>query len=366
MGFPPVLAGLLLLLLFWRAGPLGGLGLIFTPAAMVIAQVILATPIAAGVVSGSIRGLGMVPMEQLTALRLGRVARGMVAVREARAGVATAVAASFGRVVAEVGAVLVVGGNIVGETRVLTTLIVEESRQARFGAAVAAGAVLLVIALLVNVAVGRLMAEAMVAVKPEGKWAIIKGDAQMPIVDLFFSGQWQVVEPLVKSGDIEIVAEQYVENWKPDVAQTTMDQILTANNNEVDAVLTMNDGMAGGVVAALTAQGMEGIPVSGQDGDVAALNRIARGHQTVSVWKNSYELGRAAARASVALAGGADMLSVEGAVPYTTPSGATQAALLLEPIKVTRDNLNLVVDSDWIDRESLCQGVTENAPPACQ
>ena len=80
----------------------------------------------------------------------------MVAVREARAGVATAVAASFGRVVAEVGAVLVVGGNIVGETRVLTTLIVEESRQARFGAAVAAGFMLLVIALVVNIAVGRL------------------------------------------------------------------------------------------------------------------------------------------------------------------------------------------------------------------
>ena len=217
-----------------------------------------------------------------------------------------------------------------------------------------------------NVAVGRLMAEAMVAVKPEGKWAIIKGDAQMPIVDLFFSGQWQVVEPLVASGAIEIVAEQNVENWKPDVAQNTMDQILTANNNQVDAVLTMNDGMAGGVVAALTAQGMEGIPVSGQDGDVAALNRIAKGHQTVSVWKNSYELGRAAARAAVALAGGADMLSVEGAVPYETPSGATQAALLLEPIKVTRDNLNLVIDANWIDKESLCQGVTENAPAACQ
>lgn len=217
-----------------------------------------------------------------------------------------------------------------------------------------------------NVAVGRLMAEAMVAAKPEGKWAIIKGDAQMPIVDLFFSGQWQVVEPLVASGAIEIVAEQNVENWKPDVAQNTMDQILTASNNQVDAVLTMNDGMAGGVVAALTSQGMEGIPVSGQDGDVAALNRIAKGHQTVSVWKNSYELGRAAARAAVALVGGADMLSVDGAVPYETPSGATQAALLLEPIKVTRDNLNLVIDANWIDKEALCQGVTENVPPACQ
>ncbi len=156
MGIPPVLAGLLLLLLFWRSGPLGGLGLIFTPAAMVIAQVVLATPIAAGVAAGSIRGLGDAAMEQLAALRLGRFSKAVVAVREARSGVATAVAASFGRVVAEVGAVLIVGGNIVGETRVLTTLVVEESRQARFGAAVAAGAILLVISMVVNIAVDRL------------------------------------------------------------------------------------------------------------------------------------------------------------------------------------------------------------------
>ncbi|MCE2527175.1 MAG: ABC transporter permease [Actinomycetia bacterium] len=156
MGFPPVLAGLLLVLVFWRSGPLGGLGLIFTPTAMVIAQVVLATPIAAGVTAGSIRGLGAAAREQLAALPLGRVGRAVVAVREARAGVAAAVAACFGRVVAEVGAVLVVGGNIVGETRVLTTLIVEESRQARFGAAVAAGLILLVISMVVNVAVDRL------------------------------------------------------------------------------------------------------------------------------------------------------------------------------------------------------------------
>ena len=156
MGFPPVLAGLLLVLVFWRSGPLGGLGLIFTPTAMVIAQVVLATPIAAGVTAGSIRGLGAAAREQLAALPLGRVGRAVVAVREARAGVAAAVAACFGRVVAEVGAVLVVGGNIVGETRVLTTLVVEESRQARFGAAVAAGLILLAISMVVNVAVDRL------------------------------------------------------------------------------------------------------------------------------------------------------------------------------------------------------------------
>ena len=159
MGFPPVLAGLLLLLVFWRSGPLGGLGLIFTPTAMVVAQVVLAVPIAAGVTAGAVRGLGAACREQLAALGLGRVAQGVVAIREARAGVTAAVAACFGRVVAEVGAVLVVGGNIVGETRVLTTLIVEESRQARFGAAAAAGLVLLVISLVVNVAVDRLRKE---------------------------------------------------------------------------------------------------------------------------------------------------------------------------------------------------------------
>lgn len=217
-----------------------------------------------------------------------------------------------------------------------------------------------------NVAVGRLMAEAMVAEKSNGNWAIIKGDAQMPIVDLFFSGQWQVIEPLVDSGEIKVVAEQNVENWKPDVAQTTMDQILTASNNEVDAVLSMNDGMAGGVVSALSAQGLAGIPVSGQDGDVAALNRIAKGLQTVSIWKNSYELGLAAARAAAALSGGGKMLDVEGAAPYQTPSGATQAAILLEPIPITRDNLDLVVDAKWITKDDLCNGVTEHAPPVCQ
>ena len=217
-----------------------------------------------------------------------------------------------------------------------------------------------------NVAVGRLMAEAMVEEKADGNWAIIKGDAQMPIVDLFFEGQWGVIEPLVDSGAINVVAEQNVENWKPDVAQTTMDQILTANDNKVDAVLSMNDGMAGGVVAALSSQGLDGIPVSGQDGDIAALNRIAKGQQTVSIWKNSYELGRAGARAAAAIASGTELMSIEGATEFITPTGASQAAILLEPIAITKDNLDLVLDSNWITKDALCQGVTENAPAQCQ
>lgn len=155
MGIPPVLVGLFLLLLFWNEGPLGGLGLVFTPTAMVVAQFLLAVPIAAGVTAGAVRGLPTNALEQLEALSLGRWATGRVAASEASAGVAAAVVASFGRVISEVGAVLIVGGNILGETRVLTTLIVQESRQAHFGAAVAAGVVLLLISLAVNLLLGR-------------------------------------------------------------------------------------------------------------------------------------------------------------------------------------------------------------------
>lgn len=150
MGVPPVLAGLLLLLLLWGEGPLGAWGLIFTPSAMVIAQTMLAIPIAAGVTSGAIRGLSTDALEQLAALHLTVIGRGRVALREAWPGAVAAVAAAFGRVVSEVGAVLIIGGNIRGETRVLTTAIVQEARQARFGEALAMGLVLMAIALAVN------------------------------------------------------------------------------------------------------------------------------------------------------------------------------------------------------------------------
>ncbi len=152
MGIPPVLAGLLVLLLLWSEGPAGSLDLLFTPAAMVLVQALLATPIAAGVTVGAVGNLSPDAREQLAALRLSPWARGPVVLREVSTGIVAAVAAAFGRVVSEVGAVLIVGGNIMGETRVLTTAIVQETRQARFGAALALGALLLLISLVVNAA----------------------------------------------------------------------------------------------------------------------------------------------------------------------------------------------------------------------
>lgn len=150
MGIPPVLAGLFVLLLLWGDGPIGGLDLLFTPTAMVIVQTLLALPIAIGLTAGAVSGLSRSADEQIKALDLPVLSETRLLISEVRVGVIAAVAAAFGRVVSEVGAVIIVGGNIASETRVLTTAIVQESRQARFGAAVALGVVLLGISLVVN------------------------------------------------------------------------------------------------------------------------------------------------------------------------------------------------------------------------
>mgnify|MGYP002526952833 CR=1 FL=1 len=143
-----------------------------------------------------------------------------------------------------------------------------------------------------------------------------------------------------------------------------MEQILTAQDNNVDAVVASNDGTAGGV-AALTAQGMEGIPVSGQDGDHAALNRVALGTQIVSVWKDARALGKAAGEIAVALAGGTMNADVAGAAYWTSPSGTTLSAIFLAPVPITADNLSDVIEAGWITKDKLCAGVAAGTRAAC-
>jgi D-xylose transport system substrate-binding protein len=108
---------------------------------------------------------------------------------------------------------------------------------------------------------------------------------------------------------------------------------------------------------------MEGIPVSGQDGDHAALNRVALGTQTVSVWKDARELGKGAGEIAVKLASGAMMSDIAGTVTFETPGGNSMNAMFLAPVPVTADNLSIVVDAGWIPLESLCQGVTGGPAP---
>jgi len=215
-----------------------------------------------------------------------------------------------------------------------------------------------------NVEVGRMQARAVFEAQPTGNYVMIKGSAQDPNADFLRGGQQEILQAAIDAGDITIVGEAYTDGWLPANAQRNMEQILTANDNNVDAVVASNDGTAGGVVAALTAQGMEGIPVSGQDGDHAALNRVAQGTQTVSVWKDARDLGRNAGEIAVALAGGTAMDAIPGTVKFTTPGGNEMNATFLAPVPVTQDNLSLVVDAGWISQEALCQGVT-NGPAPC-
>ena len=209
-----------------------------------------------------------------------------------------------------------------------------------------------------NVEVGRMQAREVLNVMPKGRYVMIKGSPVDPNADFLRGGQQEVLQAAIDAGDITIVGEAYTDDWQPANAQKNMEQILTQTDNGVDAVVASNDGTAGGVVAALSAQGMAGIPVSGQDGDMAALNRVALGTQTVSVWKDSRALGKAAGEIAVALANGTAMDAVEGSAKYSSPSGKELNSVLLKPVPVTKDNLDVVLDAGWISKDTLCAGVT--------
>jgi D-xylose transport system substrate-binding protein len=218
-----------------------------------------------------------------------------------------------------------------------------------------------------NKEVGRLQARAVFAVKPSGNYAFIKGSSADPNADFLFAGQMEVLKDAIAAGKIRNVGESYTDGWLPANAQKNMEQILTKNNNKIDAVVAANDGTAGGAIAALAAQGMAGaVPVSGQDGDHAALNRIALGTQTVSVWKDARELGRKAAGVALLLADGKKMSEIPGVVKFAGgPRKVEMNALFLTPIPIVKDNLNLVIDAGWIKREEVCQGVKPGTVKVC-
>jgi len=222
-----------------------------------------------------------------------------------------------------------------------------------------------------NKGVGKMQAEAVMKAVPKGNYVIIKGNKADANADFLRSGMTEAGIPkdaASATGDIKIVGETYTNDWKPALAQTEMEQFLTANQNKVDAVLAQNDGMAGGVIAALKAQGLNGkVAVSGQDGDAAALNNVALGNQTVDVWKDARELGKAAGEAAVQLCGGTTVDKVTGTAPFTTPGGNTVSSIIIAPHPITKDNLNVVLDANWITKADLCKDVAAaTAPAACK
>lgn len=156
MGLPPVVVGLVVSLLFWRYGPLGALGMMYSPAAMIVAQAVIATPIVAGFSFAALSGLNPNLRPQLLALGATKRQANWLLIKEARLGLTAAVMAGFGRVVSEVGASMMVGGNIKGQTRVLTTATVMEVGKGNYDVALALSAILLLLAYGVIAALTRL------------------------------------------------------------------------------------------------------------------------------------------------------------------------------------------------------------------
>ncbi len=161
MGFPPVVIGLFVYLLLSRSGPLGSLNwpfipTLFTPGAMIVAQTIIAFPLVSGFTMAAVMGVDPGLRQQVLALGATGRQAAVTVLMEARLGVMVSIIAGFGSIISEVGAVMLVGGNIAGRTRVLTTAIVLETRQGDFDLAIILGVILLVVAFIANLAMMRL------------------------------------------------------------------------------------------------------------------------------------------------------------------------------------------------------------------
>ena len=219
-----------------------------------------------------------------------------------------------------------------------------------------------------NKLVGKLQAAALLKAKSSGNFVVIKGNKADANADFLRAGMVEAGLPDVgKSTDaLKNVGETYTDNWDPAKAQAEMEQFLTANTNKIDLAFVENDGMAGGAIAALTAQGLAGsVPVSGQDGDLAALNRVALGTQTVDVWKDARLLGKSAGESAVQLCSNPDPSKVSGIAAFTTPGGNNVSAIQLKPDPITKDNLKDVLDAGWITKDKLCAGVTAGSVTGC-
>jgi len=152
MGLPPVVAGLWITLLLWRSGPLGQLSLLYTPTAIVLAQILVSLPIVTGLTSSAFQQINDKMLLQIKALGATKIQTLMILLKQTKIAIVAAIMAGFGRVIAEVGAAMMVGGNVQGDTRILTTSIVMEVSKGNFDIALALSFILLSLALMITAA----------------------------------------------------------------------------------------------------------------------------------------------------------------------------------------------------------------------
>jgi len=194
-----------------------------------------------------------------------------------------------------------------------------------------------------NEKVGSMQAQYLVDKAPKGNYILIGGAPTDNNAQMFRNGQMKVLQPLIDKGDIKVVADQWARDWLAEEALKHTENALTMNNNDVVAVVASNDGTAGGVVQALNTKKLSGkVFVSGQDADLAGLQRIVEGTQSMTVYKPVTILANKAAEAAVSLA---KKEKVE--MPMKVNNGKIDVpSILLEPISVDKSNLDATVIKD--------------------
>jgi D-xylose transport system substrate-binding protein len=201
-----------------------------------------------------------------------------------------------------------------------------------------------------NLRVGELQARFLVDHLPtpgRGRIVRIYGASTDNNAAQFKAGQDLVLEPLVKSGAIQVLHEDWAEDWKPENAKRILNAAITSKGSRIDAVLASNDGTAGGAIQALSEEGLSGkVMVTGQDADLVALQRIATGTQAMTIYKPLHTLAQGAAELAVKMAQGKPVIA-----RHTVNNGAIEVpAVLFEVVTVTRDNIDATVVKDGLYR----------------
>ncbi len=210
--------------------------------------------------------------------------------------------------------------------------------------------------------IGRKMAEYAVEKVPKGNYVLVYGASTDNNAMILKKEQNAVLKPYVDRGDIKIVADQHATDWKADEALKIVENALTQNNDNIDAVIASNDGTASGVVAALTTKGLNGkVLVTGQDAEKSALQRIAKGDQTMTIYKPIVPLANGAVEAAIKLAKGEKL----DAQAFTNDNiKAKIQAILLEVIVVDKNNLvNTVIKDGFVSYDDVYANIPEDQRP---
>lgn len=212
-----------------------------------------------------------------------------------------------------------------------------------------------------NIRVGEMQAEYLVNLKPTGNYFLMGGSPTDNNAKMFREGQMNIIQPLVDKGDIKIVGDQWAKDWDANEALKIMENALTATKNQIDVVVASNDNTAGGAIQALSGQDLAGkVLISGQDADLAGVQRIAEGLQTMTVYKPIKAIAEKSAEIAVQLGEG-EKVSADSSVnnglidvPY----------VMLDPVSVGKDDLvDTVIADEFHSYEDVYKNVPENERP---